>query len=123
MSDKYVSCDKVLACARQPADSKYPYRLKVMRKRMQSLGEGEESVETSELKNLNSMLEVPKGTQLLVFEGGVITEREGRTIKGIVEWERVVGLIPVSATTAQIIAILAETAPKSVSPEKKGGVV
>ena len=28
MSDKYVSCDKVLACARQPADSKYPYRLK-----------------------------------------------------------------------------------------------
>jgi hypothetical protein len=90
---------------------------------MQSLGEGEESVETSELKNLNSMLEVPKGTQLLVFEGGVITEREGRTIKGIVEWERVVGLIPVSATTAQIIAILAETAPKSVSPEKKGGVV
>ena len=59
---------------------------------------------------MNSLVEVPKGTQLVIVTSGVMTERIGREIKSVMEWQRVDGLVPAGATTEKILQMLAALA-------------
>jgi hypothetical protein len=91
----------VLVCQQNPAGSKYPYRVKTLEKSESRLDETR-TVETVEVKAFNSLVEVAPGQQLLVVEGGVMTERAGRDIKSVSEWERIEDVIPAGAPFEKI---------------------
>ena len=101
-----VKFKQVLSCALNPAGSKYPYRLKCLEKAINKIDETQ-SVETVEVVGVNSLVEVPKGAQLVVVTSGVMTERIGREIKSVLEWERVDALIPAGANSDKILHMLA----------------
>ena len=104
-----VKVKQVLSCVANPAGSKYPFRLKCLEKAMSKIDDSQ-SVETVEVTGVNSVVEVPKGTQLVIVTSGVMTERVGREIKSVMEWERVDGLVPAGATTEKILQMLAALA-------------
>jgi hypothetical protein len=101
-----VKAKQVLSCVANPAGSKYPFRLKCLEKAMSKIDDTQ-SVETVEVTGVNSVVEVPKGTHLVIVTSGVMTERVGREIKSVMEWERVDGLVPAGATAEKILQMLA----------------
>lgn len=105
----------VLVCQANQAGSKYPYRVKTLEKSEARLDESR-TVETVEVKAFNSLVEVSPGTQLLVVEGGVMTERSGRDIKSVSEWERIEDVIPAGSPFEKIKLALE---PKKKTSEAK----
>lgn len=110
-----IKVRQVLLCQENPPGSKYPYRVKTLEKSEARLDETR-TVETAEVKAFNSLVEVPTGQQLLVVEGGVMTERSGRDIKAVSEWERIEDVIP-AGTPFEKIKLALE--PKKKAPESK----
>lgn len=112
-----VKVRQVLVCQANPEGSKYPFRVKTL-ERAEVRVDDKRSVETAEVKAFNSMVEVPTGVHLLVVEGGVLTERSGRDIKSITEWERIEAFVPPGASIERLKQMLE---PQSKAPRGAQG--
>lgn len=102
---RYLKVKQVLACQAQPTGSKYPFRIKVLEKSQTKIDD-QQSLETTQVVSVNSLVEVPKGPQLVACVGGIVTERAGREIKSVVEWERIEVVVPSGTTSDKIMQIL-----------------
>ena len=110
----------VLVCQQNPAGLKYPHRVKTLEKSRSRLDETR-TVETVEVKAFNSLVEVAPGQQLLVVEGGVMTERSGREIKAVSEWERIEDVVP-AGTPFEKIKLALEPKKKATESKSVGKV-
>lgn len=116
-----IKVRNVLVCQESLPGAKYPFRIKVLEKGEARLDENR-TVETVDVKAFNSLVQVPTGPQLLVVEGGVMTERVGREIKSVSEWERVEAVVPPNTPVEKLKEMLSaslRTTQKKAEPEAK----